>query len=314
MDTETDTDIHEEMNTSGEKEDTSSKTQDNQTQDKDINESTSIDAKDDAKDDVKDVKEDVFIDGIFNGFPSTKTNEEDEHILEQSVKNSKYWSALHKSYPRTAVLLESIRINIPFYVTLFLSIYLISRYTDITFKQGILGVLITSLFGWLIHIFSHEINYSHYAQLPSVLNEFTTTKYISNLFLYFSDFHDRVHHGENNHSSKNMALEFIGNIFFEGIIIILLKNILQLIPNSICIFWGLLYAISHIVTYTYYPSESHQKHHQHPTYNYGFDIWDIILGTKKDISMETIENENYKLVNMFFITPFIIYFMKKINI
>lgn len=205
-------------------------------------------------------------------------------------------------------IINSILINNFFYISLGLSFFFLSKYTNTSILLLWFGFLTTSLFGWSLHWLSHHLSFRN--QFNRQDNIFT-----SNTFLHKSieiitsilDFHDSIHHNTTiNKTHINTIYEFLNNIFVQSGFIVLWKFVLSHIPYSICIYWGLLYASIHIINYNYIKPIEHKEHHINKFTNYGMDLWDILFGTK--YNYEHIENYNHGVINILIITLILIYY------
>tara|TARA_B110000285_G_C15137457_1_gene628070 strand:- start:3239 stop:3562 length:324 start_codon:yes stop_codon:yes gene_type:complete len=81
------------------------------------------------------------------------------------------------------------------------------------------------------------------------------------------------------------------NILFFFILFIFQKLInITIFPNTLIIYYGMIYTSVHIINYSVFGSNHHVKHHESINkaqyYNYGPDTIDHIFGTNFDDSWE----------------------------
>lgn len=184
-------------------------------------------------------------------------------------------------------ILESIKRNYIFYIVCIGCMIFLTTYTKSSIFKTLFSFIVISFIGYMAHIISHLCE--HYNILQSIdtkLNNMLSSPrnlvtYIISKFINFYDFHDKIHHDTTiNKQYTNIVWEFIGNLWFQGGLILACKYILNYLDNSTIIIWGLLYATVHNINYVIYPSQVHIKHHIDKFTNYGVDIWDIIFNTK----------------------------------
>jgi hypothetical protein len=144
-------------------------------------------------------------------------------------------------------------------------------------------------------------------------NIFTRNKYVNwfiEQYIYFMEFHATTHHDSSiNKQYKNIALEFINNAVIQGLLLIILKYILNFIDNRVIILWAFFYATVHNINYSIVKPTTHVEHHINNATNYGIDIWDIIIGSKYDWT--NIETHNHTAINLIVITAIIMFFSNK---
>jgi len=184
-------------------------------------------------------------------------------------------------------IFESIKRNYIFYIVFIVCMVYLSTYTKASIFKTIFSFIAISFIGYLSHIISHFVEHFNILhRIDTKLNNIVTepgnlVTYIISKILKFYCFHDNIHHDTTiNKQSTNIVLEFIGNLWFQGGLILACKYMLNYMDNSTIIVWSLLYATVHNINYVIYPSQVHIKHHLDKFTNYGIDIWDIIFNTK----------------------------------
>mgnify|MGYP004038235683 FL=1 len=114
------------------------------------------------------------------------------------------------------------------------------------------------------------------------------------------DFHSKIHHDSHiNKHLKNQILEGLNNFIVQGTFPILLGKLYHSIDYRIFLFWGLLYSTIHIINYSFIEPTVHKDHHKKPNSNYGFDIFDIFVGSK--YNWNDIEMHNHYSFNVIFL-------------
>lgn len=217
---------------------------------------------------------------------------------------------------KVGVFLQSIKQNYIFYIALFCCIYALSKTNNNSSKLFLfISVVCMSFYGYTVHVTSHYITkFNLTERYDAYDNIYSKNKYIKwfvHEFIDFLEFHDRTHHDTDvNKTYKNIALEFINNLCGQGLALVVLKYLLNLVDNRVIILWAFLYATVHNINYNIIKPLPHQQHHINKTTNYGFDICDIILGTKYDL--DNIETHNHGAINLIIITGVIIYLSKKL--
>ena len=103
-----------------------------------------------------------------------------------------------------------------FYITLFVCVYIISRYSNDSFVFGILTIIYASARGYFVHYLSHAINYSKFYN--DLDNYITRNKRLNPILKFVCkaiDFHEIIHHDSSiNKKIHNVIYEFILNIVF----------------------------------------------------------------------------------------------------
>ena len=208
------------------------------------------------------------------------------------------------------ILLKSLLKNITFYVIAMYCLFLLSKKQlfSIKFIQCIITWVFICMFGYFIHLFSHQIDLrSTYNQIDNI---FTQNEYINkymNILLDVYDFHDKIHHNiEVNKQPHNIFYEFIMNIYTQGICVIVFVESMKLLDYNVIVLWAFLYATVHNINYLYLSPTTHRDHHIDSSTNYGIDTLDIIFNTKYDVN--DIEDLNHASINLLVITYIILYF------
>lgn len=224
---------------------------------------------------------------------------------------------LKKILKRKDKIFESINLNKWFFCLLIIIIfywtYKLSENNilSIGFTKNlywlISSLIITALWGWYVHYLSHHISLNETIDL--FLDK--QSSYLRTFAIYLFDFHDIIHHNTKiNKKFINLAIEFILNLLYEGLYLILFlwsMNMGNLIYFKLPILWGLTYASSHVINYTLIEPLCHIQHHNNPYTNFGLDTIDVIMNTKYDINC--LENFNHTAINMFLSFLFIEYFL-----
>ena len=173
------------------------------------------------------------------------------------------------------MILQNLRTNSPFYVSVVISLYYLSKYTNTGFTNSCISFIIVSLIGYFTHRLGHHFrvydqykNADNYVSRNSILGPLTTN------ICYLLDFHVVKHHDSSvNKKIQNVINEFIHNIFFQGGILVLVAWIIKQINMWVIILWTLTYATVHNINYNLWPSSTHQKHHENDHINFGIDIF-----------------------------------------
>ena len=214
------------------------------------------------------------------------------------------------------IIIKSIKQNILFIISLFTMILFLSlRYSYNIFNCFLSLYVVTSI-GYFIHIYSHTIShtklYLKFYKSNNIISKFfrriSLTIHKINLYIlyYVVDFHKNIHHNSKiNKIWYNVIFEFLQNMFFQSIGLIIINTILK--PkiylfnikfefyNIIFLFWGLLYSTIHLINYEIIKSDSHIEHHINHNYNFGL-LWEDII-YKTQINVDTIDNINHGSIN-----------------
>jgi hypothetical protein len=210
---------------------------------------------------------------------------------------------------------KNITQNYIFYIVVLCCLYAFTKckHNPSSFFVAIGSIVFITFYGYIMHFISHFMGTMMSDMYSTYDNTFTRNKYISWLlkkYIYFMEFHAITHHDSDiNKQYKNIALEFINNLVTQGLLVIILKYILNLIDNRVILLWAFFYATAHNINYNIIKPTTHQEHHLDDQTNYGIDIWDIIIGSKYD--WNTIETHNHMAINMVIITALIIYLSNK---
>lgn len=195
-------------------------------------------------------------------------------------------------------LLECIKKHYPIYIVLFICLYILSERTLFSFISCIITLIVISYMGYLSHYMSHCICYTelffgniknhNLIKTPLIKNIQKTIKgkkYLYEAFTKickFLDFHRDVHHNtEINGTPMNIIKEGLNNALFQGLGFMLFIWLGNLLNKKIILFWVLLYVSIHNINYNIKKSLSHMVHHKdvYKELSFGFDLWDLILGT-----------------------------------
>ena len=233
------------------------------------------------------------------------------------------------------LFLKSCQENFIFFISLIYMIIALSVFNNK--NNNIFENLIIGWISYLICVFGQY--YSHYIahkyQFRVIIDNFlkenkNIKKIIPEYFLWgmyqmasIADFHHDVHHNSIiNNSWKNIFIEFIQNLYFQGIGSIIFLKLLNFgiqinkkvyeLNYSIFFAMSILYATIHQINYklldnineTTHYAKCHHQHHLNNTTNYGIDFIDIILNTKYDMEIELM---NHGTINVVLITLFVLF-------
>lgn len=200
-------------------------------------------------------------------------------------------------YEISEQLVSHFRINIFFYVILFVVLYTIIDDK----KSVVISFVMASSIGYIMHVISHDLDFPTLKKIliPNSRTE-TFFQFVLKQFIELIESHDKIHHNSSvNKQRYNIAKETLVNILIQGIIpfiytytFIVLTSYVDL---KIFAFWALLYTSVHIINYTLIYSKTHEEHHINKFTNYGYDIYDIIFKTKSNTN--NIEDINHYSIN-----------------
>ena len=202
------------------------------------------------------------------------------------------------------LLYENLTINLPFYVVLFICLFIISSVKKNNFYITIASFIFITFIGYVVHIFSHIFNFN---LLLNYKHKFIQNKYFKLFYGYFVkliEFHSITHHtAENNKTPINIAKEACNNLLFQGVGLYLIAFVIKKMDISVFLIWAILYTTIHLINYNLVPCKEHMNHHKDPETNYGIEIYDILFDTKNknDVS---VENYNHYSINLIIITVF----------
>ena len=202
------------------------------------------------------------------------------------------------------LLYKNLTINYPFYIVLFISLFIISSVKKNNFYITVASFIFITFIGYVVHIFSHIIDFK---LLLNCKHKFIQNKYFKYFYSYFVkiiEFHSVTHHtSKNNRSPINIAKEACNNLLFQGVGLYLLAVIIKKMDISVFLIWAILYTSIHLINYNLVPCKEHMNHHKDSSTNYGIEIYDILFDTKNknDVS---VENYNHYSINMIIITSF----------
>lgn len=169
------------------------------------------------------------------------------------------------------------------------------------------------IIGYFIHMFSHNVSFhDSYNSTPNIFKEIPVLHKPAQFILWFFDYHHIYHHDSDiNKQPFYVIMEFINNLWMEGLEIVVLLLIAKYIPIEPILVWCLVYATAHQVNYIISPCLQHIRHHKKAQTNYGFDIYDIVFGSKYD--MGSYENYNDTAINLIISFIIVFYFRKLIR-
>ena len=212
-------------------------------------------------------------------------------------------------------LKNNIQINIVFYISLIVCMYVLSMNDDYKpnytkWLKLILLFIMISFLGYVSHVLSHNINLKKsWDKCDTILKDVSYVNRIMEYLIHIVESHHVTHHDtEINKEWKNILQEAINNIFIQGVFWKLVGEILNLITWEMCFIWGGLYTTLHLINYYYIEPKVHADHHKMEHTNYGIDIYDILMGTKYD--WNDIEEYNHYSINIIILT-LIVYSYRK---
>jgi len=207
------------------------------------------------------------------------------------------------------ILFTSITTNYIFYLTLFFCLYKFSQNKkyNTSYLQLVLTFIVASMFGYFWHILSHNFNFlSYYKKLDNLI---TNNVYINQIIIYictFCDYHDTIHHdAQVNKQPKNIIYELLNNIVVQGLSLIFVIKLLNLLDFRVIVLWTLVYSTVHNINYLIVKPTTHKGHHLNKYKNFGMDCYDILFNTKHDLNV--IENHNHGAINLLIVTYLICY-------
>jgi hypothetical protein len=194
--------------------------------------------------------------------------------------------------------LKCINKHYPIYIVLFICLYILSERTGFSFILCILTFIVISYIGYVSHYTSHCICYTklflgntgYHNLIKSTFIKKVQKTIKGNKYLYMTmtgickvlDFHRDVHHNsEINGTTMNIINECLNNALFQGLGFMFFIWLGNLLNKKIILFWILLYVSVHNINYNIKKSFTHMEHHTdvYKNMSFGFDLWDIILGT-----------------------------------
>ena len=237
-----------------------------------------------------------------------------EEKAEEKAKEKKEEKAKEKAEEKKEniedPLFKSLKINYIFVLSILLSVYVFSYFSKTNFIINLISFIYITLGQYLVHVVAHNFSLKKIYEKSNCeyLKNTKVFNYLINKTIYYVDFHDQIHHNNSlNKMNINIIIELISNIFYEGVSIILLKIILNMIDNRLILVLALTYASVHMINLQVTDNIVHKKHHICKYSNYGFDFWDIFFGTKYKNDNSEIENVNNYSYNLIFFTSLIIY-------
>ena len=222
---------------------------------------------------------------------------------------------------------KSVKQNYIFYIVLIACLYAFAKDTNsnsnsnsninskYSFIIAVGTICFITLYGYMMHFISHSLNTNLSRIYSQYDNFFTRNKYTNSLakkFIYFMEFHATTHHDSDvNKQFKNIVLEFLNNLATQGVMLIMVKYLLNFLDNRVVLLWAFFYATVHNMNYVIVKPSTHKEHHIDDKTNYGIDIWDILIGSKYD--WNNIETHNHTAINLIVITAVILYLSRKMN-
>jgi hypothetical protein len=254
---------------------------------------------------------------MINAEDTKKEKRKNKKIKKSKEKKYKKNLTVDSDVQKTAIY-KSIKQNYIFYIVLICCIYAFTKcnHNKSSFILGGVSIVFITLYGYVMHYLSHILNTTLSDIYKGYDNIFTRNKYINCIitnYIKFMEFHATTHHDtEINKQYKNIAWEFINNVVTQGVILIIVKYLLNWVDNRVILLWAFFYATVHNINYLIVKPTTHVEHHVDDMTNYGIDIWDIIIGSKYDWT--NIETHNHTAINLIIITGIIMYLSNKFKI
>jgi len=182
-------------------------------------------------------------------------------------------------------------VNEPFYFAGLFLVCIINYKTNDNILLSCFTLLVVELWSYIIHILVHK-----------------------KLFPIIDDLHILHHTPCYSDSIVVLIAEALQNFFVAGgFILIFFGKLVESYLNIrifnyyIILAWALFYLTFHLVNYHIFLPESHKQHHiDNGQSNYGPEWLDVLFDTKTNNTV--FENQNSGVVNLIFITIFILYF------
>ena len=208
--------------------------------------------------------------------------------------------------------------NWPFWLSTFLSLILIKNYTSSSYIDVFITFIANMYLGYDLHRQTHKRDFTKFYENMNakyIRNNLTYLDSFIKYFVYFADFHDKIHHDTRiNKKYINITLEVIQNLLSEGLAAVIIVYLLQpkiTIYNyifkphipTLC-FWAILYTTVNNINYEIIHPTEHINHHLNPNTNFGIDILDIIFDTKYE--EEGFELMHHAVINIIIIAICII--------
>ena len=204
------------------------------------------------------------------------------------------------------LLIKNLTINLPFYIILFICLFIISNINNNHFYITLFSFIFVTFIGYIVHILSHIINFKEFLNINHNFVKNKYVKYFYSLFVKLIEFHSVEHHeSENNKSCINIAKEACNNLFFQGIALYIIILFIKRLDTSVFLIWAIMYTTIHLINYNLFPCKEHMNHHKNTNTNYGIEIYDILFNTK-NIKDKSVENYNHYSINLIIITIFYI--------
>lgn len=259
----------------------------------------------------------------------------------KSQKQKQKQKQQNNDNPHPSPIIESIKTNYIFWVTIIASIILISYYTTgnniNSYISGTFTYIFIAFWGYLMHYISHSINFTDVYKNSTniacrILHQNPIINQMIETILYYTiDFHSVIHHDTSiNKTPTNIIIEAVQNFLTQGGLMIMFNKLFNptflfdkfyfkiTLNNHILMLWALFYATVHNINYNITHPIEHKNHHINPKTNYGIDIVDIILNTKYNNHNHntstplnhppiTIEDHNHAAINIILITIYLIW-------
>ena len=213
-------------------------------------------------------------------------------ITKHKITKQKHFDAI-KTY---------FKINYIYYITLLICLFILSIKSKSSFIYLCICFIVVSFCGFICHVSSHYFSFAKYYKLgDTIFHKIHITDYLLQRICSVYDFHHDIHHDSSiNKSFRNILFEGLNNFYFQSIILLIFKYLLNFLDDKIIIFWGLFYTTVHIINYSIHESSVHVEHHVDNSTNYGIELYDVLMGTKYD--WKNIENHNYSAINIIILT------------
>lgn len=193
-------------------------------------------------------------------------------------------------------LIKHFIINKYNYILLFIVFYILSKKKS---YKSLSSLFITLILGTYSAYYIHVYHHNYVKCIDMNKQSFLTSIILA---------HTNFHHNENisNTNPIYYIIELLFNLSISGGMLVFLYYILKICDLKIFIFSALLYTSVHMINYTLFKCPQHTIHHKNPCLNYGFDLYDIIYGTKKNMTND-IEDCHFS-INIIVIFLLLYYF------
>jgi hypothetical protein len=163
------------------------------------------------------------------------------------------------------------------------------------FNTTVLGVVIIDLFAILLvtpewNIFA-ALFAIHFMYFWVYIVHMSLHWFYNNDILRWMNTHLMYHHQDKDCKFLDRRTELFFEFFTDmamclSPLFIQYVSGLWFVPPSIILLYGFIYTSVHMINYSIYGSDTHRRHHEDPTKNFGVDAIDHLFGTNYDETME----------------------------